>query len=72
MNDRIPGSCYSNPIWYGKWRIYISDLYEVHGYMYDYVHDDYDGAEDANDNRCGQAHSVDEAKFEIELHEAEA
>lgn len=71
MNDRLPGSCYSNPIWHGKWRIYLSDLYEVHGFEYDYVHDDYDGAEDAGDNRCGQAHTVEKAIAEIKDREDE-
>lgn len=71
MNDRIPGSCYSNPIWHKGYRIYLSDLYEVHGFQYDYVHDDYDGAEDAGDNRCGQANTVEEAKAEIDECEAE-
>ena len=69
MNDRLPGSCYSNPLWHGKWRIYLSDLYEVHGHQYDYVHDDYDGAEDAGDNRFGIAHTVEEAKQLIDEHE---
>ena len=30
-------------------------------------HDDFDGAEDANDNRCGYAASLEEAKAEIDL-----
>lgn len=66
MNDRLPGSCYSNPIWYKKYRIYLSDLYEVHGFEYDFVHDSYDGAEDAGDNRCGVANTVEEAKEQID------
>lgn len=69
MNDRLPGSAYYNPVWYGKWRIYISDLYDTHGYQFEYVHDDYDGAEDAHDNRYGLAHSVEEAKAEIDQRE---
>jgi hypothetical protein len=31
-----------------------------------YVHDDYDGADDANDDRCGHAPSVEAAKSEID------
>ena len=31
-----------------------------------FVHDDYDGAEDANDNRHGHAASVEECKAEID------
>ena len=30
-------------------------------------HDDYDGAEDANDNRCGSAGSLEDAKLEIDM-----
>lgn len=66
MNDRIPGSSYYNPIWYKGYRIFVSDMYEVHGFNYDYVHDDYDGAEDANDNRHGQAHTIEQCKSEID------
>lgn len=72
MSDRLPGSSYSNPIMHRGWRIYLSDLAVVHGYEWDYVHDDYDGADDANDHRCGQAHTVEEAKAEIDHHEQEA
>ena len=51
MNDRIPGTTWDNPIWYrDKWRIYASWSNFVN---YEYVHDDYDGAEDSHDNRCG-------------------
>lgn len=66
MNDRIPGSSYYNPVWYRGYRIFVSDLYETHGYQYDFCHDDYDGAFDAGDNRCGQAHSIEEAEREID------
>lgn len=66
MNDRIPGSSYYNPIWYGKYRIYLSDMYNVHGYQFDWSHDDYDGAFDANDNRCGVAETVEDAKQQID------
>lgn len=31
-----------------------------------YAHDDYDGAEDANDNRCGYAPSLEAAKSDID------
>ena len=68
MNDRLPGVCWDNPIWYrDKWRIYIGD------YMpYEFVHDDYDGAPDANDNRCGHANSVEDAKAQIDDMEEDA
>jgi hypothetical protein len=68
MNDRIPGTTYFNPIWHGKWRIYISDHFYPND-SYAYVHDDYDGAKDARDSRCGHAHSVEEAKQEIDEYE---
>ena len=62
MNDRIPGTTWDNPIWYrGKWRIYIGDWTN-----YEYVHDDYDGAEDSCDNRCGYGESVETCKAEID------
>lgn len=62
MNDRLPGSCWDNPVWHRGWRIYLSDLFNVHGYQYDFVHDSYDGAPDSGDSRYGQAHTVEEAK----------
>lgn len=69
MNDRLPGSCWNNPVWYGKYRIYLANLYEVHGFEYEYCHDDYDGAEDAGDSRYGQAHSIAECQAEIDARE---
>lgn len=66
MNDRIPGTTWDNPIWHKGYRIYLSDLYETHGFEYDYAHDSYDGAPDARDGRCGQAHTVEQAKAEID------
>lgn len=66
MNDRVPGSSWSNPIWYGKWRIYVNE-YNYNGrYPYKFVHDDYDGAYDANDNRNGIATSIEDAKHCID------
>ena len=38
MTDRIPGSSWSNPIWHGKWRIYVGG--EMPGENYAFVHDD--------------------------------
>lgn len=65
MNDRVPGSSWSNPIWHGKWRIYLHHYHSIN-YPWEFVHDDYDGAEDANDNRNGYAMSVDDAKHRID------
>lgn len=61
MNDRIPGSCWDNPIWYKNYRIYISDMHEVT--HYEYVSDNYDGP---GDKRCGHAYSIAEAKTDID------
>ena len=61
MNDRIPGTTWDNPIWYRGFRIYLSD-YE--GFCY--CHDDYDGAPDAGDNRCGHGQTVAECIDEID------
>lgn len=61
MSDRIPGSSWDNPIWYKNYRICIG--YYV---AYEFVHDDYDGAPDANDNRCGHASSIEDAKAQID------
>lgn len=35
-------------------------------FTYSYVHDDYDGAPDGNDNRCGCTKSIAEAQEEID------
>ena len=66
MSDREPGSSYWNPIMYRNYRIYLSD----HG-GYSYVHEDYDGAEDGHDHRCGMVRTLDEAKAEIDELEGE-
>lgn len=65
MNDLIPGSSWSNPIWYGKYRIYISWNIGWTGYEYEFCHDDYDGADDAHDTRYGYAKSIEDAKQQI-------
>lgn len=62
----VRNATWSNPIWHGKWRIFYS-----HSHFHDvaYCHDDYGGAEDANDNRHGWAATVEEAKAEIDERE---
>lgn len=60
-NDRLPGTTYDNPIWFGDWRIYLSD-HPCKGFEWCYVHKDYDGPED---NRHGFVSSVEEAQTEI-------
>ncbi len=74
MSDRIPGSSWSNPVWHGKWRIFVGG--EMPGENYAYVHDDYDGADVAfeiasRDDRYGYARTVEEAKTEIDAREAD-
>lgn len=63
MNDRIPGTTWDNPIWYRGFRIYVANHCFVN---YEYVHDDYDGAEDSHDNRHGHGESVEACKAEID------
>jgi hypothetical protein len=74
MSDRIPGSSSSNPIRYGDWSIYLND-FSAHPQAWQvgwlYVHDDFDGADDANDGRCGACASVDACKAEIDDREAD-
>ena len=57
MNDRIPGTTWDNPIWYRGFRIYVANHCFVN---YEYVHDDYDGAE-ARLDRPGPAWQDGEA-----------
>ncbi len=64
MSDKIPGSSYDNPIWYKtKWRIYIADYGP---FNYAFVHDSFDGAEDAGDNRYGHGHTIEECQDQID------
>lgn len=71
MSDRIPGSSHSNPIWYGSYRIYIGEPDLHPSLSYSFVHDDFDGAEDAADHRSGHAKSLEEAKRAIDALEQE-
>lgn len=66
MTDRLPGLTYDNPIWHGKWRIYRSDPMAPDSMAWTYVHDDYDGAPDANDYRFGYAESIEAAKADVD------
>lgn len=69
MNDRIPGSCYSNPIKYKNYRIYLND-FNAHPNAWQvafvFVHEDYDGAPDAGDDRCGYGPSIIACMNEID------
>ena len=49
---------YENPLRYGDYIIYYD--YTEWGGRYYFVHTDYDGAPDANDNRIGNAETIEE------------
>lgn len=66
MNDRLTGTTWDNPIWYRGFRIYINDQWFSAHDAYAYVHDDFDGAPDANDNRYGACATVEDCKAEID------
>jgi hypothetical protein len=72
MSDRIPGSSWDNPIWHRGWRIYLGEPEWHPSLSYMFAHDDYDGAEDANDTRVGHAYTIDEAMAEIDAIEDDA
>lgn len=38
----------------------------VRSFDWSWVHDDYDGAPDGNDNRCGASASLEQAKADID------
>jgi len=71
MSDRLPGSNYHNPIWYGRWRIYRDPDFGDPRCAFSFVHDDYDGAEDSNDNRYGFGKTVEECIKLIQIGEDE-
>lgn len=57
---------------YGKWRIYFDPPpIPIRTLDWTYVHDDYDGAEDSGDRRCGYAGSIEECKADIDEWEAD-
>jgi hypothetical protein len=56
---------WANPVWYRGFRIYY-DSTPVAGNDWHYVHDDYDGAEDAGDNRAGSETTLEACKIEID------
>lgn len=53
------------PVWYRGFRIYY-DRTPVAGNDWHYVHDDYDGADDAGDNRAGSEATLEACKTEID------
>lgn len=64
----------SADIRHGDWRIYPTGFYAHHRWReiaWTYCHDDFDGAPDANDHRCGTAASVEACIAEIDEWEAD-
>lgn len=67
MNDRIPGSCYSNPIRYRGYLIYLSDMSAISGDDWAWCHEAYDGAPDSPlRHLCGTARSEVECRRVID------
>jgi hypothetical protein len=71
MSDRLPGSCWSNPIMYRDYRIFRDDCAGTHPMGWAFAHDDYDPtplyADDGpSDHRHGWARSLEAAKAEID------
>jgi hypothetical protein len=66
--ERVPSGplSFSNPHRYRGYRIYPSDYVPMKGTEFSFTHEDYDGAEDANDNRGGHAGSIEDAKAQID------
>lgn len=53
---------------YGNWHIEFNPPpIPTRACDWQFWHDDYDGAPDANDNRCGSAATLDDAKMEIDM-----
>lgn len=80
MNDRVPGSSWSNPILYRGWNISLCSCggADVMGpsHRFEFSHDDYDPTpqepgDGPGDHRCGHAASVEAAKREIDAYEEE-
>lgn len=60
-----PGDNFDNPIRYGKWRIYRSREFFIGVWFY--VHEEYDPADDADDQRFGYEDTVQECKSAIQI-----
>lgn len=61
--------------WYGKYRIYLDPQPPAapgwEAFNYAFVHDDFDGAPDSGDNRCGNGRTLQECLDQIDELEAE-
>ncbi len=66
MSETLAGSSWANAIRYKGYRIYVAPG-QPDGWSY--VHDDFDGADDANDSRYGYADTVEACKAEIDERE---
>lgn len=53
---------------YREFHIFPSSVSYMRSTDWSYSHDDYDGADDSNDNRCGHGASIEECKREIDLY----
>jgi len=57
----------TSEIRYGKYTItYWRKPIPTDAYDWDWVHDDYDGAPDSRDHRCGSARTISACKDEID------
>lgn len=64
MSDRIPGSSPFNPIKVGSWNINLGPGLDPIC-DFEFWHDDFDGAPDANDKRCGYGPSEQNCREQI-------
>lgn len=64
MNNEISctGTSWSNPIWYKNYRIYVAFSGP---YDWAFCHNDYDGAIDSKDNRCGHGINIQDCQLQI-------
>lgn len=67
MSDKIlvPADVsFTNPIWYrDKWRIYPGNTVFA---AWVFSHDDFDGAPDSGDGRCGYGDAIEDCKRDID------
>lgn len=66
MSDRIPGSSWDNAILYRGYRVHVNHC-NIHSSVdWVFAHEDYDGAEDANDGRAGCGPSIEDCRSQID------
>lgn len=76
MSDRLPGTSFDNPIWHGRWRIYVDDCAGTRSQGYAFQHDNYDPTpvhsdDGPSDHRHGWERTVAEAKLAVDILEEE-